>query len=39
MFEKSQGKYNNLDYQKEFGIFLLIAKFTCLKLDTNLKCF
>jgi hypothetical protein len=36
MFEKSQGNHNNLDYHIFFlEYFLLIAKFTCSKLDTN----
>jgi hypothetical protein len=40
MFERSQGKHNSLDYHKCFwNIFPLFAKFTCLKFDTNQKCF
>ncbi len=40
LFERSQGKHNNLDYHNVFwNIFLLIAKFTCSKLDTNKICF
>ncbi len=39
MFERSQGKLNNLDCYSFLEYFALIAKFTCSKLDTNLKYF
>jgi hypothetical protein len=40
MFERSQGKHNNLDYHRFFGIFFpLLAKFICSMFDTNKKCF
>ncbi len=40
MFEISQRNHNSLDYHKSFlECFPSIAKFTCLKFDTNQKCF
>jgi len=37
LFEKSQGKHNNLDCQKKLEYFPLIAKFTCSKFYTTQK--
>jgi len=39
MFERSQAKNNNLDCHNFLEYILLIANFTCSKLDTNQKCF
>jgi hypothetical protein len=35
IFEKSQGKHNNLDYYYYLEYFSLIAKFRCSKFDRN----
>jgi hypothetical protein len=39
IFERSQGKHNNLDSHNFLEYFPLIAKFTFSKLDTNQICF
>jgi hypothetical protein len=38
MFEILQGKNKNLDCHNFLKYFLLIAKFTCSKFDTNQRC-
>jgi hypothetical protein len=37
MFERSQVKYNSLDYHFFWEYFSLIVEFTCSKFDTNKK--
>jgi hypothetical protein len=39
MFEKSQGKYNNLDCHKKIWNVFHYLKFTCSKFDKNKKMF
>jgi hypothetical protein len=39
MLKRWQMKHNSLDYHNLFGIFPLLAKFTCSKLDINQKIF
>jgi hypothetical protein len=35
MFEESQGKHNNLECHKVFGIFFIVENFTCSKFNIN----
>jgi hypothetical protein len=40
IFERSQGKHNDLNSYKSFGMYFInFVKFTCSKLDINQKCF